>query len=207
MSGNDTNFWLVKRIHETAKTANVELQFEWHPRSTPNQAHADALSKLADNSQWALNPAVFTLHIAAHPLVMARGGITIDLFADNTNAKAPRFIARFWCPGCESVNSLGRPSWALIPGTTKRELCYINGDFSRMGDILAKVIRDKADCVIVYPDWPRYWQVMWQQMPVKDCFTLPKSHDLCTAGPRVDKSKARGKAPKYNIKVAIVIWE
>lgn len=209
MAGNDANFPLVKDIYEQAKAADIELAFEWHPRHTPNQEEADALSKLVDNTQWALNPGVFNRYIANHPVVVARGGITIDLSADNTNHKAPRFMSKFWCPGTEGVNCLTRPSWAKHPTTGARELCYINGDFSRMGEILAKVMRDKADCIIVYPEWPRYWQALWAQMgpAVKDRFTLPRTHDLCVPGPRVDPRKGRGKPPNYPINVAVVLWD
>lgn len=76
-----------------------------------------------------------------------------------------------------------------------------------MGQILAKVIKDRADCVIVYPDWPRYWQVLWARMPVKADFQLPPGDDLCVPGPRVDQGKMRGRPPKYPIRVAIVLWE
>jgi hypothetical protein len=44
-------------------------------------------------------------------------------------------------------------------------------------------------------------------MPVRACFTLPRRNDLCIPGPRVDPAKARGRPPKYPVKVAIVVWD
>jgi hypothetical protein len=211
MSGNDRLFPLVRAIHEQAKAADVELLMEWHPRSTPNQEEADALSKLADNSEWVLDHAVFEVCIASRPELRAHvaGAITIDLAASTTNAKAPRFMSRFWCPGTEGVNMFMRPTWAFHPSTGKRELCYINGDFSQMGAILSKVARDRADCVIVYPDWPRYWQVLWASLPVKADFALPRKPGLCTPGVRVEQRKRRAspQAPHYTLRVAVVIWD
>lgn len=205
MKGNDVNFSLVRNIWEKAKAADVELSFEWHPRSEGRQQTADAWSKVEDNSQWALNQEVFDSMITNNHLVKAKGGITIDQMADNTNAKAPRYRSRFYCPGTLGVNSF-MYNWAVDEATGKRELSYINGDWSRMGDILAKVIRDQADCVIVYPDWPRYWQVMWHEIPVKEVITLARRSDLCIPGPRVPRSKCAGRPPKYPVKAAFVIW-
>jgi hypothetical protein len=104
--------------------------------------------------------AVFSAHIAAHPLVVKLGGITLDLFADHHTAKVGRFFSRFWCPDTLGVDSFAQP-WAFNQVTGGRELCYANGDFSRMGEILHKLIAERANCVVVYPDWPRYWQVLW----------------------------------------------
>lgn len=209
MKGNARNYPLVRAIHEKARAADIHLAVEWHPRSAPNQDEADALSKLVDNSEWVLNGHVFIEHIVQHPLVMAHpaGGITIDLAASNRNTKSPRFMSRAWCPGTEGVNMFTRVTWAVHPVTGQRELCFINGDFSLMGPILAKVLRDRADCVIVYPDWPRYWQVLWADIKPKAVFSLPRLPDLCVPSSRVDATKGRGRPPSYTIKVAVVIWE
>ena len=207
MAGNATNFPVVRAIWELAQAHNIHLHFEWMPREAEQQAAADALSKLTDNSQWALNDQVYITYIASNPLVRRLGGVTIDLFADNVYHKAPRFMSRHWCPGTEGVNAFHRANWATHPTTGARELAYINGDFSAMGQILHKVIRDKADCVIVYPDWPRYWQVLWQQLPVRQCFQLPRRPDLCIKGCRVNVRKGHGRPPKYPIRVAIIVWD
>lgn len=81
--------------------------------------------------------------------------------------------------------------WVFNQQTGERELCYANGDFSRMGEILHKLQAERANCVVVYPYWPRYWQVMWAQLPVRRCFTLPRLPDLGIPGPRVDSRKNR----------------
>jgi hypothetical protein len=59
----------------------------------------------------------------------------------------------------------------------------------------------------VYPDWPRYWQVLWADLKPKAVSQLPRRHDLCVPSSRVDFSKGRGRPPTYAIKVAILIWD
>jgi hypothetical protein len=100
-----------------------------------------------------------------------------------------------------------RASWATHPTTGQRELCYINGDFSQMGRIVAKVAKDRADCVVVYPDWPRYWRATLEALPIKDDFVLPRRDDLCIPGPKVDPAKRRGRPPSYPVRVAVVRWD
>jgi hypothetical protein len=206
MTGNARIFPCVRQIWELAMQHDIMLAFSWHPREDEYQQAADHWSKITDNSQWALNEGVFTRCIANDPLVVVLGGITLDLFGDHTNAKAERFYSRHWCPGTLGVDSFLFP-WAFNQTTGERELCYANGDFSRMGDILRKIIQERANCVVVYPDWPRYWQVMWAQLPVRRCFTLPRQSDLCIPGPRVDGRKRRGLPPRYALKAAVIVWD
>lgn len=206
MAGNAVNFQVVRAIWERAADLDVGLSFEWKPRTDLHQVHADAWSKVVDKSQWALNDELFRSSIADHALVLSRGGITIDHFADHTNHKHPRFRSRHWCPGTLGVNSF-RYFWAADPITGARELGYANGDFSQMGAILAKLIDERADCVVVYPDWPRYWQVLWHQLPVRTDFGLEKRADMCVPGPRVPlRAGAAPQPPKYSIRVAIILW-
>lgn len=206
MAGNTRLFPLVRQTWELAMQNDVMLAFTWHPREDEYQQAADHWSKITDNSQWALNNEVYDRFIKYDSRVLELGGITLDVFGDHTNAKAARFYSRHWCPGTLGVNGFLFP-WAFNQVTGERELCYVNGDFSRMGDILCKIGRERANSVVVYPDWPRYWQVMWEHLPVRRCFTLPRQPDLCVPGPRVDSRKRRGVPPRYALKVAIIVWD
>ncbi len=205
MKGNDRNFPLVKKIWELAKAHDVHITCEWHPREASNQQMADHFSKIRDNSQWGLNDTVYTQYIAGNQLVMQKGGITIDLFADHLTAKVPRFRSRYWCPGTLGVDAFKHPM-AYDPVTKKRELGYANTDFSRIGELLAKIKQEQADVVIVYPDWPRYWKALLAALPVRADFCLPRRKDLCVPGPRVHPGKKRGQAPNYSLRCAIVLW-
>ncbi len=82
---------------------------------------------------------------------------------------------------------------------------YINGDFSLMAEILEKVKRDRVNCVVVYPTWPKFWQIMWKDLPVRFQEIIPTQDDLCLAGPRVDPKKLRGR-PHFSLAVAVVIF-
>jgi hypothetical protein len=206
MSGCAAVYPTVRRTYELALKADVELAFIWHPREEQMQQWADHWSKVVDNSQWMLNDLIFHECIDTHPLVTSLGGITLDPFADHLTSKCKRFYSRHWCPGTLGVNGINHP-WALNQITGARELCYVNGDFSRMGEILNKILTERANCVVVYPDWPRYWQALWADLPVRSVITLPRINDLCIPGPRVDRRKRRGLPPKYPLKVAFVIWD
>lgn len=88
---------------------------------------------------------------------------------------------------------------------------YINGDFSRYGAVLHKVKQERVNCVIVYPNWPRYWRCLLDPkaagaLPVRLAFDLPRPNNLCIPGSRVDPTKQRGRPPRYLLKVAVVVW-
>lgn len=205
MKGNDRNFPLVQKIWELAKAHNVHISCEWLPRESTHQRIADHLSKIRDNSQWSLNDQVYSQYIAGNQLVLQRGGITVDLFADHLTAKVPKFRSRYWCPGTTGIDAFRHPM-AYDPVTGARELGYANGDFSRMGELLAKIKHEQADVVLVYPDWPRYWRTTLATLPVKADFCLPRRKDLCTPGPRVHPGKNKGQAPNYPLRCAIILW-
>ncbi len=205
MKGNDRNFPLVKKIWELAKAHDVHISCEWKPRESTHQQVADHLSKIRDNSQWGINDQVYTLYIEGNQLVRNRGGITIDLFADHLTTKTTRFRSRYWCPGTLGIDAFKHPM-AYDPLTGRRELGYANGDFSRMGELLAKIKTEQADVVLVYPDWPRYWRALLAELPVKADFCLPRKKDLCIPGPRVHPGKRKGQAPNYALRCAIILW-
>ena len=79
-----------------------------------------------------------------------------------------------------------------------------------MGEILRKVVDEHADVVLVYPEWPRYWQVMFRsmgergaQMAVKE---LPHRPDLFSKGPRVPGRRGGDRAPFYRVSCAVIVW-
>ena len=86
-----------------------------------------------------------------------------------------------------------------------RHLCWVNGDFSRMAEIICLIARYKIDCVLLYPVWPRSWRQALERLPIlAGPVTVPRAPDMCTPGPRV-RAESRG-APSYPLEVVVVRW-
>lgn len=202
MKGNPRNFPIVRAIWELARSFNIDIRAVWFPRETAAQVEADRLSKIPDNSEWALHDSVFESKVLT-AVAMFGKTITLDPFASTHNAKAARFFSKYWCPGSAGVDAFMH-KWAVDEHGNKM-FAYINGDFSRMGEIIQKILSDQVDCAIIYPLWPRFWQSMWQSLPVRFLEILPSSPNLCVAGPRVPKHKLRGK-PHFSLALAVIIF-
>ena len=72
--------------------------------------------------------------------------------------------------------------WDLEERSGSRHLAFINGPFGRIADILKKIMRERVDCVIITPEWPRHWtamlQIMQQQGVVMESWLLPHNQGL-----------------------------
>ena len=90
-------------------------------------------------------------------------------------------------------------------GLMAKHFCLINGDFSRMDDIIRLIAAYKVDCLLVYPVWPKVWRGAIDLLPtVWGPYTLPTSPRLCTPGPRVRAAHLDG--PRYPLHAAIIWW-
>ncbi len=83
-------------------------------REDPRIQVADAGSKSFDSDDWSIDDASF------RALQAITRKFTIDLFADEANARTPRFFANFYSPKCEGVDALaqsweGEHCWACPP--------------------------------------------------------------------------------------------
>ena len=194
----------------------MDLLVTWKPRESDLQQYADFLSKQVDNSSWSLCQAVFDQYVAGDDLVVAAGGFTVDVFADSQNCKVQfrgmqRFYSRLWCLGTAGVDGFLQ-CWGWNEAIGRREMCYIYGDFTEMGRILRKIRNEKADCVVVYPAWPRHWGTMWEGLPVKKKFCLSAiarklGLELCQAGPRVCRDRRAPSRSRWAVWAAVVLWD
>lgn len=215
MRGCATLLPTVREIWDLAWEADVDLKLSWFPRETDNQQVADHLSKLTDNSSWSLSAELFQV-LATDKLVVSAGGFTVDVFADHDNCKvqwkgADRFYSRMWCKGTAAVDGFLQP-WGFNSDLGLQEFCYIYGEFGEMGRILNKIIKEKANCVLLYPVWPRYWKSMLQEIPVKKVINLSRmaarrGWRAITAGPRVDTSKGSKDRPSWKLEAAFIVWD
>ena len=74
---------------------------------------------------------------------------TVDAFANARNHRFPRW----WGEGGEHTDSFSVP-WS------REEFLWCNPPFSRFQQVVDKLKKDKAQCILVMPDWPSrtYWQ-------------------------------------------------
>ena len=94
---------VAKRIWAVCVQRGIAFHPVWVPREQ-NQ-WADTLSKIEDESDWAISEAVFA------EIDEAWGPFTIDRFASFLNARCRRFNSRWYCRGAEAVDAFTQP-WA-----------------------------------------------------------------------------------------------
>lgn len=105
-----------------------------------------------DTSEWTVSDKSFK------EIVDTWGTPDIDLFASRLNHKVSKFIS--WCPepNCFDVDALST-HWGGLG------LCYAFPPFSLIGKVLSKAISDRAEILLVVPEWKtQHWYPMIEQM-------------------------------------------
>lgn len=225
MGGNPSLFVEVKGLWQLCKELDCELSVVWQPREHDIQRFADELSKLPDESAWALHQSEFDRIASELPWFKHLGRrhqrqFTVDLFADAANSKLPRFFSRWFCPGTAGIDAFAqRWDWFWCPGQERwrRHMGYCNGPFTCMGRILRKIIDERADVALVYPQWPRSWRWLLMKLRalgvVRAEFRLRHFPELFQAGARTTAGRmAEGKyvaykTPHYAVWCAIIAWD
>ena len=81
--------------------------------------------------------------------------ITVDAFATESNARAPRFWSRFLEPGAESICALSIPDWSRsvcpVCGIAHREVVYAFPPDQLVRAVVEKAMADRALCVLIVP--------------------------------------------------------
>jgi hypothetical protein len=137
---------VIERVHNLLEKRHITLDLVWVPRE--RNTFADFLSKLVDRNDFMLAQRWFKF-------ACTRWGTPgIDLFASDTNALLPRFVARWWCPGCYEVDAL-RLDWS-------RWFSWVNPPFLLLGVVFRRLMACKAAAIVVAPFWPSrpWWPVL-----------------------------------------------
>jgi len=116
----------------------IQLQVQWVPRDL--NSRADVISREIDYDDWGVSTEFFQF------IDKIWGPHTIDRFADELNAKLPKFNSEFWTPGVFQVDAFacdwrGDNNW-LVPPT------YL------VGDVLRHLRSCQAEGTLVIPSWP-----------------------------------------------------
>ena len=205
MKGNATTFPVVRQLRLLCAENDIELDVVWRPREEEHQRVADMWSKLVDNSEWVLKQSVYDM-LSTHEVLQGRKP-ELDVFASSTTTKVPgSFFSKFLCPDSLGVNAWDQ-RWIRYTQDGSKQLVYINGPFEQMGAILSRVRDDRVDCILVGPQWPRYWQAILLQVPVKAKVILPHVDDLFQPGRHVPLHKRHAKHPKYSVMAWFILWD
>lgn len=128
---------------------------------------ADAASRTFNpDTEWSLSESAFQ-NITQH-----FGQPVIDLFASRDNAKCSRFVSWKQDPDAESVDAFTL-NW-------QSDFFYAFPPFSVILKCLRKIIDDKANGILVFPQWPSQpWFPLLQNLIVSDVLYLnPNKHLL-----------------------------
>ena len=83
------------------------------------------------------------------------GGVTVDAFASESNARAPRFWSRFHEPGAEAIDALCVSDWARsacpVCGMAHREVLFLHPPSALVKAAVEKACADRALCVLLVP--------------------------------------------------------
>jgi hypothetical protein len=148
-------------LSRCAAAANVDL-LPWHVPGLQLVAEGvDGASRAGDdfgpgcNVESGLGPAVSDGLWSSVLRVSAAAGwrITVDAFATESNARAPRFWSPHPEPGAEAVDALSILDWAVsrcpVCCADHRETIYAFPPLHLLRLALAKAIADRARCVLV----------------------------------------------------------
>eukprot|EP00873_Tetraselmis_striata_P021799 jgi/Tetstr1/442063/TSEL_030242.t1 len=185
---------------------DLDFRVVWAPRYTNPLVYADYMSKVHDNSQWAITDASYTE--ALHRLGVSAAHVVLDPFADETNARAALFYSLVLCPGTAGVNGFMQRWRGLVPPGM---LAFVNGPFGALDQVLQKVAHERVDCVLIVPAWPKTWVSLLADLPVAQAVTLSRRAGpggarvpIFQKGSRVQAG--RDGVEKWSVKACLVRW-
>ena len=127
-------------IFRVCKDRNISLKVTWISRTLNKQA--DYISRSVDYDDWSISQNFFKV------LDTTWGPFSIDLFANDKNAKCRRFCSRFWCPNVFKVDAFSF-DW-------KDEICLIVPPTSLITKTIKHFLASRGSVrgVLVTPYWP-----------------------------------------------------
>lgn len=216
MGGCADLFPIVRELWLLASKHDIEIDVVWYPRNLPLQQLADILSKIEDRSQWQLDQRVYVENIY-RPVKELLNGVRInfDLFADDQLTKVPnRFYSRFMCPGSQGVDAFKHAwAWDVKGGEFKRRLCFCNPPFGLLAEVIAKIVEERVDVVLIYPEWKRKHFLQWRDALdrlapfIRWQVELPRVRGLFRPGPRAGREvQGRLEPPRYAVHATLIVW-
>ena len=125
--------------------------------------------------------------------------------ADPFNTVCEAFISRELTPGCVGADFFAH--LGMLGGKTpdgRQQFVWLNGDFSRMRDIVLAIQSHKIDTILIYPLWPQPWRDILDLLPIVAIRQLPNRRNLFKAGPQVTATD-HGRI-RYPVACAVIVW-
>lgn len=148
---------------------------QWLPGDEMIRRGGDALSRLEDVNDWTLRREEWQ---RVRDWCVSRGircDNMVDRFASVHNAKMRRWNSRYYEPGCEAADCLiqqgtGQWNWVCPP-------------IAMIGRVLQLVIDQKANVLLVVPEWRHMW--WWATLPkmTDNWMRLGEGNKVFEAGP------------------------
>lgn len=142
---------IALEIENFRKGSGLVFDYRWVPRD--ENGAADALSRDKDWADWGIKDEVAKI-------MMARfGKCTVDLFADNSTTKCPKFYSRFSCPDSAGVDAFSFPeAW----GPEHFAWCVPPPKF--LARVLSFAYRHKSTGILGIPKWESHiaWPFLLQ---------------------------------------------
>ncbi len=146
------------------------------------------------NVESSLGPAVSDALWSSVLRVSAAAGwrITVDAFATESNARAPRFWSPFLEPGAEAADALSVLDWAVsrfpVWSADHREVIYAFPPLHLLRHALAKAIEDRARCALVVAVITPHWNKLLTAsvlppLEFPDGFLRVRNHSFFTPVP------------------------
>lgn len=208
MQGSGKIWDAVKQLWIECMDNNINLTTRWLPRSNAVMVGADVDSKDPDPTAWELSPwhTQYTLDMLGAPQP------DLDCFSDDRMKKADQFFSFHLCPGTSGIDGFLQ-QWR----TQEKEhpLCWVNGPFHRMLDIVCKIKEEQADCILIAPAWGGGWKAVLSELPVVKTILLPKQDEsgqerlIFIPSARVpEKQRMTGsrRQPKYAVYAYYIRW-
>jgi len=128
-------FDLVKMV----KDMDCELQILHIRREDPRLAEVDTLSKTKDSDNWSID-------FASFQALNNEFQYEVDLFADNINARLPKFVSKFY-----HEKALETDAFTINWNIGSLWVCPPVGEAGRT---ILKIRREKCKGTLIVPDWP-----------------------------------------------------
>lgn len=155
---------LARKIWQWAEKRNIFLLASFIP--SEKNVEADQLSRQKNvDTEWALNPEVFAVIVAKF------GCPEIDLFASGLNNKCKQYCSWFPEPGATMIDAF-TINWSNL-------YFYAFPPFSVILRVLAKIKRDRAEGILVVPNWPnQVWYPLFKSLSVGEQISFNPTADL-----------------------------
>ena len=169
---------LAESIWAFALQNNISLQVLHVPGL--DNCHADYLSRLSQQYEWQLNPALFAY------IDRLWGPHTVDRFASLATAQLPTYNSRYLDPMTAGVDALSQTNW-------EQENNFVNAPFRLLNQILRTIVHQKAWATIIAPYWPNQaWCQKLLDLQVDPPLRIKMSNrTILRAGPQTEPLKNR----------------